>query len=579
MRKLSKLLVIIFIISLISSILPFGGEGSAKLSIVGGVVPHHLLAQEIIEDFFAFLAELKPHPETIILFSPDHFNSASVYKKPSFISVNWELDDVKLGEVSVDCKLLKELAMTNEIKSSRSTVLLEFGIMNLLPFIKKTFPEVKIVPFIIPGYILWEQVEGLVCAIHKRSSPNTLIMASVDFSHYLPPEAAIFHDTKSIRVLLNFEQEHFAHIEVDSWPSLYAVRLFAKLRKSEKPTIIAHKNSIDILPYDGNCSTSYFSVIFQEGESPEDLQVETILLAGDMMLGRGIEELIKEKSIYYPFQKIVQLLRGVDIVLANLEGTIAENRPVMLGHEPKFAFRPEVIEAVRWSQINLLSLANNHSTDLGPAGWQETTEWLQRYQINFIGTPLFDPKNPGKESNIPFFGEQSIFLAFNRVPPYIDYREKINKEVKKVRQANPEKVIIVSLHWGNEYQLTSSYPQRELAHQVIASGADVVVGHHPHLVQEIGLIQGKPVFYSLGNFIFDQQFLPETQEGLLVGLSIENDRIIYRLFPIKILSGQPQLMNKKERDFFLKNLARKSDKNLQQEIEKGIIEIKRRNEN
>ncbi len=399
---------------------------------------------------------------------------------------------------------------------------------------------------------------------------NILLVASVDFSHYLPAEAAVLHDLKSIRVLLNFEEDIFENIEVDSWQSLYAARLFAKLRESEKPINIVYNNSVDFLPYDLDSTTSYFSVIFQKGSWEENNQVETILLAGDMMLARGLEKLMKEKSIYYPFQNIVQLLRGVDIVFANLEGSVVENSRNFIDNEWEFSFHPNVLEAVKWSRINLFSLANNHTTDLGKDGLEETKSWLQEYQIHFISSPLL----PSSETKYHlFYGKKTVFLAFNRVLPFIDFREEIIKEVQKTRQSNPEKVIFVSMHWGNEYELNSSSEQRELAHQIISAGADIIVGHHPHVVQGIELIQGKPVFYSLGNFIFDQQFLPETREGLLIGTVIERDQLTFRLFPIKKIDGQPMLMNKKEAEIFLENLAQRSSMRLWKSIKKGIIEL------
>jgi len=542
--------------------------------IASGVVPHHLLAKEIMEDFFGFISGQVQHPDTIILLSPDHFNSAVLEQEISLIAVDWETDQKTIYDIPIDASLLKKLVINHNIKQNHCAILSEFGITNLLPFIKEYLPKTKIVPLLMPEDISREQLDHLVYSIHKMSSPNTIMIASIDFSHYLPMEAAAFHDIRSIRVLLNLEKEHFKNIEVDSWQCLYSVRLFAKLRESENPVIIAHKNSVHFLPFDSDKTTSYFSVIFQGGQTEKEVKNETILLAGDMMFDRGVAELMKQNSTYYPFQKIVQLLRGVDIVFANLEGPVVENPLEFSGDLLKLAFFPKTLEGVKWSLINLLSLANNHITDMGNEGFEETIDWLDKYQINFIGNPLPDD-NDNPNSN--FSTEYSVFLAFNRVLPFIHFQEEIIKEIKTVRRKNPHKFIIVSIHWGNEYQSTSSPAQRELANQIIAAGADLIVGHHPHVVQEIELIQGSPVFYSLGNFIFDQQSLPETREGFLVGLTVEPDRISCRLFPIQNPLGQPRLMKRAEAEIFLKKLARKSDKSLWEEIEKGIIEINRKN--
>jgi len=550
MKKIIQLLFILFIFSI--STVPVLGGNDGEFSIISGVVPHHLLAKEIMVDFFEFVSKQEQHPETIVLLSPDHFNCSALQKENSFISIDWETDDVKLNEISVNYKLLKELSINNKIKPTRSSVLAEFGITNLLPLIKEYLPKTKIVPIIIPEGISREQTERLVHSIHEITSPRVMLVASVDFS-----------------LLLNFEEEHFKNIEVDSWQSLHAVRLFAKLRESEKSLIVAHKNSVDFLPCDFNSTTSYFSVVFQKGKENKYIKIETVLLAGDMMLDRGMEELIKQNSIYYPFLNIVQLLRGVDVVFANLEGPVVQTPQAYSTSSLIFSSHPNILEGMRWSKINLLSIANNHIYDMGKEGLEETKSWLQEYRINFVGSPFSGSTD---KNNNPAYSEQSIFLSFNRVLPYIDYQREIIKEVQKVRQSNPGKFIIVSMHWGNEYELTSSPVQRELAQRIITAGADIIVGHHPHVVQEIELIQDKPIFYSLGNFIFDQQVMPETKEGLAVGLTISSDKLTFRLFPIKNQSGQPILMSQNEAKLFLKNLAEKSDKRLWENIKKGIIE-------
>ena len=133
--------------------------------------------------------------------------------------------------------------------------------------------------------------------------------------------------------------------------------------------------------------------------------------------------------------------------------------------------------------------------------------------------------------------------------------------------------MIVFLHWGEEYQLISSSSQRKLAHSLIDAGADLIIGSHPHVVQEIEKYKGKLIFYSLGNFIFDQYFSRETQKGLAVSLELYPSRIIYKLYPYTLFHSQPKLMNEKEREWFLNNLAEKSSADLRSQIKNGIIEI------
>ncbi|MGM0682078.1 MAG: AmmeMemoRadiSam system protein B [Thermodesulfobacteriota bacterium] len=494
-------------IFLLSSTISVYGSNEEIFSIAAGVVPHHLLARPIINDFFRELSFPERQPETIILLSPDHFQRALTSRETHFMTVDWTSGREALEDVPIDKKMLKALSEKMAIDRNPDVVSLEFGITNLLPFIKKYLPGVKLIPLVVPGKISREQVEQLVRYIDEMASPRKIMVASVDFSHYLPAEAAFFHDTRSIRVLLNLERECFENIEVDSWQSLYAVRLFARLRGKERPKVIAHDISGSFLSMDLDETTSYYSVIFHDGHlkesclpaegcsSREQLEesrdVETILLSGDMMLDRGVEKLCRQNSVYYPFQKIIQLLRGNDFVFTNLEGPVIADPPVFARHVLRFAADPDLLNGIKWSQINLLSLANNHILDMEKEGFMETKGWLEQYGINGIGNPLF---GCSEEIRDYYSTRKAVFLAFNRILPFRHDTEEILAGIAAAKNAYPEKLIIVSMHWGIEYEPASSLQQRELAHQMIDAGADLIVGHHPHVVQEIERYQNKLIF-------------------------------------------------------------------------------------
>jgi len=136
------------------------------------------------------------------------------------------------------------------------------------------------------------------------------------------------------------------------------------------------------------------------------------------------------------------------------------------------------------------------------------------------------------------------------------------KAIRTAKSLSPYNFLIISIHWGEEYK-------------IIEAGADLMIGHHPHVVQNIEKYQGKLIFYSLGNFIFDQYFSPDTQQGLAVGLEIYPDRLVCQLFPIQINLSQPVLMEWDTASEFLIQLANCSDVNLVDEIESGIIKIER----
>ena len=574
-------LSIVLILNFINTLEVFASDSGTKQDIVSGVVPHHLLAEEIIGDFFSYISS-RGEPKTIVILSPDHFQSGILMESNSFITIGLEDGDKEFNNLKVDTLLWGKLFKENKMILNNSAVIAEHGITTLLPYIRKYFPETNILPILIPADITKEQVEQLMKTIDENTLLDTIVVASVDFSHYLPSQAADFHDAKSIRVLLNFEEENFRNIEVDCWQALYAARLFAKLQQKETPHIIAYKNSVDFLNLELEETTSYFSVVFGEKKPKENISdstvkvfnegVKTILLVGDIMLDREVEDLIKQNSIYYPFQKVSNFLRGIDIVFGNLEGPIVKNPPELLNNSLKFAFNLDVMKAVSWCNFNLFSLANNHTLDMGKEGLEETKEWLKKYGINFVGDPLSASSD---NLNSAFFRDDITFLAFNQIFPFVIREEEIIKKVKSVKSSNPDNFLIVSLHWGEEYKSINSPAQQKLAHQIIEAGADLIIGHHPHVVQNIEKYQGKLIFYSLGNFIFDQYFSSGTQQGLAVGLEIYPNRLVCRLFPLQINLSQPVLMEQNKASEFLIQLAKRSDDKLVDEIKDGIIKIER----
>lgn len=549
-------------------------SGKTEYSISSGVVPHHLLAEEMIETFFEYVF-LKESPESIVLLSPDHFNSGTLCQEALFLTL--EPGSRKFNGLEIDNNLLTSLNKKTDFCFSNASLEIEHGITGLLPFIKKHSLNTKILPVLIPFNISKDQISLLIEDINSLSSSETIVIASVDFSHYLPKSAAEFHDAKSIRVLLNFEKDNFKDLEVDCWQCLYGIRMLAELRQKEKPKIIGYANSLDFInnklgDKEERETTSYFSLAFEEGKIIpvfEKQKVKTVLFVGDIMLDRGVEHLMNKNSTFYPFEKINQLLKGVDIAVGNLEGPIIQNPPQFSPTSLRFAFHPEVLKGLSLAGFNLLSLANNHTFDTGEVGFKETKNHLSEANIDFVGYPI------GCDKDILFEKEEIIFLALNKTLTLNCSDEQILEVIDRVRIANPEKFLIVLFHWGEEYQLKSSLAQQKLGRKIIDIGADLIIGHHPHVVQEIEEYRGRLIFYSLGNFIFDQYFSKETQQGLAIGLEIYPQKVIYRIFPLKSRLSQPFLMEREEEKEFINELARKSSPSLFKEIEKGMIIIER----
>jgi len=306
--------------------------------------------------------------------------------------------------------------------------------------------------------------------------------------------------------------------------------------------------------------------------SSEAQQLEkTVAFVGDIMLDRGVESQIQQNNndFFYPFDKMHEFFSEFDIVFGNLEGPIVENTPFFSDNSLQFAFNQEAAPSLKKAGFNVLSLANNHTDNMLWSGIFQTRNFLSENDVSYVGEPY------GCTQDFILEKQGILFLAFNKTYPNNCSSDKIVDAVEEVREKNPNSFLIVSLHWGDEYQLSHSTAQQELAHKLVDTGADVIMGHHPHVVQDIELYNNRIIFYSLGNFVFDQYFSKETQEGLVVSLEIYQDKLVYRLFPVHAGKSQPFLMEKEEKKEFLEELSKRSSEELFKKIRLGKIRIDR----
>jgi uncharacterized membrane protein (UPF0127 family) len=198
--------------------------------------------------------------------------------------------------------------------------------------------------------------------------------------------------------------------------------------------------------------------------------------------------------------------------------------------------------------------------NMGNAGLEETKNLLTAANIDWVGESWECSRKLSVHDNL-------VFLAFNKTFVGCGDNEII-EIIQSIKSSAPDKFLVVNMHWGEEYKLKSNSLQQDLAHKIIDSGADLIVGTHPHVVQEIENYNGKLIFYSLGNFIFDQYFSKDTQEGLMVKLNIFPDKVVYNLIPIKSELSQPQVMEQEEAKIFLEKLG--IDSIIETEREKSV---------
>jgi len=304
---------------------------------------------------------------------------------------------------------------------------------------------------------------------------------------------------------------------------------------------------------------------------PEPLaQRDAVRLAivGDIMLGREVGTLMDTNGYDYPLKNISAFLKNFDISIGNFEGTVRDIYNYRDGLKLKFSFSPKSLTQLVDANFSIMSLANNHAFDYDTAGFEETRQKLQSVGISPLGHPYDVSK--GIVTTVELKNRLVSFLGFNATVPAFDTLKAADL-VSKTKSENPSSTLIVLIHWGDEYVATHNATQEKIAHALATSGANLIIGTHPHVVQDVELYQDTLIFYSLGNFVFDQNFSAETKKGLMLGVELHATSTDVGLFPVNIVRSQPTLMNKAERTLFLETVSKKSPAALRDQILKGLL--------
>lgn len=240
----------------------------------------------------------------------------------------------------------------------------------------------------------------------------------------------------------------------------------------------------------------------------------TIAAVGDIMLGHRAEPVLKQHGPGYPFVHVRPVLDRADLIVGNLESPISERGTAVPNKQFTLRVGPLGAQALRAAGIRVVSLANNHTMDFGPLALQDTLASLSESGILFSGAGmnLADARAPAmvkvKGMTIAFLSYSltfplDFFASARRPGTAPGYAEFVQADIEKARpQAD---LVVVSFHWGAELMTTAKDYQIALGRKAIDWGADLVLGHHPHVLQEIELYRGRLIAYSLGNFVFGSE--------------------------------------------------------------------------
>jgi poly-gamma-glutamate synthesis protein (capsule biosynthesis protein) len=288
------------------------------------------------------------------------------------------------------------------------------------------------------------------------------------------------------------------------------------------------------------------------------------------MLGSWAEIVIADSGYAYPFQSLKEITADADIFFTNLEapfGTTGE----IFEKEYTFRVKPDLVNVLLAGKINLVSLGNNHIMDYGVSALQETKQVLERNQIRYAGAGvnLAEARKPAileiKEKKIGFLAYSLTFpeefWASDSTPgTCFPYDTFVFKDVAALDKETD--FVIVSCHWSQELLEYPKKYQINLAHRFIDNGADLILGHHPHVLQGIEWYKGKLIAYSLGNFIFGS-YSEKAKDSMLLKITLQaDDSIIAQVLPIKVYNKEvefrPVPLAGEEKQDFIYNLAKLS---------------------
>jgi poly-gamma-glutamate capsule biosynthesis protein CapA/YwtB (metallophosphatase superfamily) len=283
------------------------------------------------------------------------------------------------------------------------------------------------------------------------------------------------------------------------------------------------------------------------GEAKPDLskfdpsRLRVIIATGDVIPAREVNyQTILHHDWLYPWRQTADYLKTGDLLYINLESPLIKNCPVIHGGF-KFCGDARAIAGLDHAGVDVANLANNHLTNYGPAGTNETQILLAKHGIGMSGLGLYEIRE--------IRGVKFAFLGFNGVGTRVD-RAELKREIDLVRPKAD--VVVVAFHWGKEYELLpvagagiAPDNPREIGHLAIDDGADLVIGNHPHWVQPVEIYKDHLITYAHGNFIFDQMWSTETRQGVVGRYTFYDSTLIrvdYR--PVKIENyAQPRWLD------------------------------------
>ena len=263
--------------------------------------------------------------------------------------------------------------------------------------------------------------------------------------------------------------------------------------------------------------------------APCSLLAEEIQFYGDVLLSRGIDQLVAHEGKNSIWRGVSPLFKRDAINIANLEGSVGDRSTCAPNHNPCFDIKASNLELL--APFDIVSLANNHSRDLGLNGLKNTVRKIKQLGITPLGENEYSTVLRTRE------GDVGIVVLTDVVNDKNDKKQIVFPDSDEALETissikRRTSYVAVYIHWGKELDSLPTERMRYLAGKLVKAGADLVVGHHPHVAGTVECIDNRPIVYSTGNFLFDQKY-EETKQGTVLRCSILKGKLSCLLIGIQ----------------------------------------------
>jgi len=469
------------------------------LKLTGIAVPHHLLAADLIAR--GFWAASAGSYDRIVVLSPDHFNRS---RRP--LATTRQDFATPFGTIRNDTGATEALLANTALFDDSDLFGREHGVGALLPFVRHFFPDARLVPIAVSYGSTQPDWDAAVAALQTLLTPGTLVVQSTDYSHYLTQQVAVRRDQETLNVIAANDPAMVARLvqpdHMDSKGSQYIqMRLQTEVGKSHG-IVIANRSSAEYSAI-GTKTTSYIVTVYandrEAGATLRYQDQDVVYFGGDTFIGRWLTQPLADPDVAQQVVARIRSATGGAPLILNLEGVVLDDPPLGVSADLHVMHASLALPMLKALNVRAVSLANNHSHDLGRTGVRESVGVLKRAGIAAL---------PHMSAlDLERFG--LVAVNFIGVRDYRGYPVvKRVGELQRICRMKVRAPLVAFVHWGEEYTDSAQPADHAAAQALHACGVDLIVGAHSHrAAARIDAPQGGEfqMVFSLGNLLFDQR--------------------------------------------------------------------------